>query len=812
MSDPLHDWTACQKADGRTATCFVEERPTTAVSPRLLIPAGTRRCYQLTRGCAVSESFTFQAETRQLLDIVANALYTDRHIFVRELVSNASDALEKLRHRQAAGDTIMEPEKELSITLTTDEAAGTLRIVDSGIGMSKQELMENIGTIAHSGSKAFVKKARESGMSGPDLETNLIGQFGVGFYSAFMVADEIVVYSKSADPEEPGHVWRSSGDGSFTIQPAEGLERGTVIDLKLKTTAREFSRPSTVEDIIKRYSNFVGYPIRLNSDQINTVSAIWAEPKHLVSEDDYLEFYRFKTGKEYSSPLLRLHFAADAPLELKALFYVPDVNEEGFGLGRARPGVDLYSRKVLIEAESKVMPEWLRFLRGVVDSEDIPLNISRESMQDTALMLRIKSVLTRRVLRFFEAEMRRDRATYEKFFSEFGAFLKEGVCSDVTYQSDIGRLLLFESSALPAGQLTTLDEYISRTMPGQDRIYYIVTPHRGLAEGSPYMEAFRGAGPGGRDIEVLYAYMSIDDFVFQQLGNFNGRKVVTAEASELGLSKDAAKRDSPAAGKSGTGKAGSAGEVGGGDATDAKDNGEPSESLEEHQVKELGQWLSQVALVGKVKEVRMSRRLRTTPAVVVDHESASVRRMMRMLDTQKRDSESPSAAEQVLPRQTLEINPDHPVITSLYRQRESQPSVAKAVAEQVFDNALIAAGLLDDARSMLPRLNVLLSTVMTSLGSKTTASTEDGAVAELDIGEDHAGAKKRFTPAKEAAFRESRDALEESLQEELLKGALLDEEVAEFAKQAQRDEAVEPEVLRVGPDGRLVEDLGERRS
>jgi TNF receptor-associated protein 1 len=712
----------------------------------------------------VEESHKFQAETRQLLDIVAGALYTDRHIFVRELVSNCSDALEKLRHRTAAGDPVMESARGMQIRISTNEADNTFVIEDDGIGMSHDELIENIGTIAHSGSKAFLRKATEAGLDKTSLGHNLIGQFGVGFYSAFMVADSITVYSRSADETQPGHVWRSVGDGTFTIRTADGLERGTKIVLKLKNNAREFASAKTVEDIIKRYSNFVGFPIYLNEVQVNTVAAIWTEPKHTVSEEQYLQFYRFKSGQEYATPQMRLHFFADAPISMRALLYVPELNEEGFGLGRMRPGVDLYSRKVLIEAESRILPEWLRFLKGVVDSEEIPLNISRESMQDTALMLRIKAVLTRRILRFLEGEMRRDRKQYEGFFSEFGMFLKEGVCSDPTYQADIGRLMLFESSALPAGQLTTLDEYIARCPPGQDKLYYLVAPHRGLAESSPYMEAFKGAGSDKRDVEVLFAYSSIDDFVFQQLGQHNGRQVVTAEAGDLGLSTPPSKEPEPAQSESDT----------------------PAR-LSDSQVAELGEWLSSVALKGKIKEVRPSARLRTTPAVVVDHESASVRRMMKIMDASKRDAESPSAADQVLARQTLEVNPSHPIIRSMWSLRDKQPSIAKATAEQVFDNALIAAGLLDDARTMLPRLNKILETMLSVSASEAT----------VDIGSDHAGLSKRFVEPQEEAFLASRDIAEEVLQEELLKQA-----------KAAPVQEEEPEVLRVGPDGRLMGKAG----
>lgn len=227
--------------------------------------------------------------------------------------------------------------------------------------------------------------------------------------------------------------------------------------------------------------------------QVNTVQAIWTMSKQDVSDQQYDDFFKFKTKRRHGEQMYRLHFASDAPIELKGLFYIAEMHDEAFGLGRQSPGVDLYSRKVLIEPESRVLPEWLRFVHGVVDSEDIPLHISRESMQDTAMMMRIKSVLTRRILRFLEQEMRKDRKQYQSFFQEYGNFLKEGICSDAAYQSDIARLMLFESSALPAGELTTLDEYISRAKPGQEKIIYLVAPHRGLAEASPYMEAFRGS-------------------------------------------------------------------------------------------------------------------------------------------------------------------------------------------------------------------------------------------------------------------------------------------------------------------------------
>lgn len=396
--------------------------------------------------------------------------------------------------------------------------------------------------------------------------------------------------------------------------------------------------------------------------------------------------------------------------------------QEGFGLGRQRPGVDLYSRKVLIEPESKIMPEWLRFMQGVVDSEDIPLNVSREFMQDSALMRRIRTVLTRRVLRFLETEMKRNRKGYEKFFAEHGTYLKEGACAEQIYQNDIGKLLLFESSEMPAGKLTTLDEYVSRTAPGQSQIYYLVAPHRGLAEKSPYMESFKANKTNGnQSTEVLYLYQPIDDFVMDNLKAYNGRQLITIESSDIKMNHI----DQQAV-----------------DKETAKDKEESAQAaaplpgvssrLAEHQVRQLSDWLMNTALPRRLKAVKASSRLVSTPAVITDHESSSMRRMMRMLDMQQRDSEAPRSEESMLPKQTLEINPSHPVICRLHALSKSQPTVAILVAEQLFDNTLMAAGLMDDSRTMLPRLTSLMETLLGSVIERDAASAGGRIGVDLD--------------------------------------------------------------------------------
>ena len=419
---------------------------------------------------------TFQAETLSLLDIVSNALYTEREVFLRELLSNASDALEKLRHRQTAGDAICAPEEPLEIRIETDAENGTLTISDTGIGMSKDELVMNLGTIARSGSKNFVKTVKESGASSSEAASGIIGQFGVGFYSAFMVGETVTVESRGSDVGSVPHVWRSDrATGKYTINALEetaaaadadadaGVRappaRGSRVVITLKDDAREYGDSERVKKVIQKYSNFVNFPIRVNGEVANSVRALWTMDKSELDDEQYNEFYRFISGNAHDTPLQRLHFKADAPLDIKALLFVPSFHNEKFGMARLEPGVALYSRKVLIEAAPEdLLPSWLRFVRGVIDSEDVPLSVSREKAQDRALIRKLRDVVTRKLLRHLDEVLRKQPEVYRAFFKEFGVFLKEGACQDYDNMAQIAKLLLFESSALGSGELTTLDE------------------------------------------------------------------------------------------------------------------------------------------------------------------------------------------------------------------------------------------------------------------------------------------------------------------------------------------------------------------
>jgi TNF receptor-associated protein 1 len=607
------------------------------------------------------QTFEFQAEIKQLLDIVIHSLYTEKEIFVRELISNASDALEKLRHTQLTEKEIHDDKLEPEINVTTDDKAKRITIQDFGIGMTREELVRNLGTIAHSGSKAFLKALGE----GAQKNSNLIGQFGVGFYSAFMVAKSVKVYARSWRKDEPGHVWSSEGAGSYTIEPSEGERRGAKIVIELKDDCAEFAQDWRMKEILERYSAFVSAPITLNGKRVNTVQALWLRNKSEVKEEEYTEFYKFQ-AHAHDEPRLRLHFSADAPLTINALLFTPKENTEKLGFSRLEPSVALYCRKVLIDAKPKdLLPEWLRFLKGVVDSEDLPLNISRETMQDKSLVEKLNRVITKRFLKFLEEEARNRAEGYDAFYKEFGVFLKEGAALDFTHKEQLVKLLRFESSLTEKGKTTSLADYVSRMNSEQKEVYYLVGPSRAAIESGPYLEGFKA-----RNLEVLLCYEAVDEYVMNNVREFDGRKLTAADHADVKLA------DLP----------------------------KPEGSLGEKEIKDLSKWL-QDTLGERVAEVRSSDRLVDSPVLALNADKFMSPHMRRMMKAMNRDG-----ADTPL-RVNLEFNPRHAVIKRLFETHTGNPDRAKLVAEQLLDNALIAAGLLEDPTSMVARLNKLLESV-----------------------------------------------------------------------------------------------------
>ena len=602
----------------------------------------------------------FQAEVKQVLDIVIHSLYTDKEVFIRELVSNASDALEKLRYIQLTGKDIYDENLPLEINIRTDDKENTITIEDHGVGMTEDELVENLGTIAHSGSKAFLKAVAESG----GVSETLIGQFGVGFYSVFMAADSVELYTHNWEKSGKSLLWKSDGGGGYEIEAVQGERRGTKIIVRLKEDAKEFSDAGRVKGVLTHYSSFVQFPIMLNGEQINKIRPIWMRSKGDISDEEYNEFYKFQADA-FGDPLYRLHFSSEAPLDINALIFVPGENPERWGFGKTDPGVSLYCRKILIDTKPEgLLPDWLRFLKGVVDSADLPLNISRETMQDSALAKRIGQVITGRFIKMLEDESKKDPGKYDEFYKQFGIFLKEGVVSDFKNAGQLAKLLRYESSATEKGGLTTLEDYITRMKDGQDEVYYLYSPGRDMIEAGPHLEAFRARG-----LEVLYLYEPVDEFVMTSLGKFEGKTLVSADNADMDL------------GAAGPGE----------------------DALAEADANDLCGWIKET-LGDSVNEVGVSTRLVDSPAIALNADKFMTPSMRRMMKAVKKDADVKYSVN-------LEINAGHKLIKNLSVLKGKDPDTARLVVEQIFDNALIAAGYLEDPRSMVDRLYRILERV-----------------------------------------------------------------------------------------------------
>ncbi len=602
---------------------------------------------------AKTEKHSFQAEVQQLLDIVINSLYTDKEIFVRELVSNASDSLEKLRHLQLTEKKVFDPKLDLEINITTDDTANTITIADYGVGMTREELAENLGTIAHSGSKAFLKAMSDSNQK----EANLIGQFGVGFYSAFMVSDDVKVYTHSWNEDSEHLCWSSDGKTGYEIEESEGERRGAKIVIKLKEGCEEFAKASRVEEILKQYSSFVPFPVNLNGERVNKIEALWLKNKKEISDEEYTEVYKF-TSHAFDDPRYRMHFSADVPIAINSLLFVPKNNPEQFGGGQVDPGVALYCKNVLIDAQPKgLLPEWLRFLKGVIDSEDLPLNISRETMQDSALVQKLNALITKRFMKFLDKESQ-DEEKYAEFYEQFSRYLKEGVVMDFTHREQLAGLLRFESSMEEKGKLTKLQAYIDRMKDGQEEIYYQIGTNREAIEAAPYLEAFKSRG-----LEVLFLYDAVDDYLMGSLHEYKEKKLVSIDRDDVKLE-------------------------------DAPDEGE-GEPLDEEKFTKLCEWMKD-HLGERVDEVRKGSRLVDSPVMALNADPMMTPQMRHMMKSMGQDM-PPSKVH-------LELNPKHELVKRLAAAKDAKPELATMIADQVFDNAMISAGLLEDSKDLVPRI------------------------------------------------------------------------------------------------------------
>jgi molecular chaperone HtpG len=611
------------------------------------------------------ETKEFQAEVKKMLDIVIHSLYTEKDIFLRELISNAADALEKFRHQRLLVEEVFDSHVPMEISISVDQEKKTITITDTGVGMDRGELEANLGTIAHSGSKTFLSQLSESDRK----DLSLIGQFGVGFYAAFMVAGKVTVKSRSYRMDDMGHEWISEGEGSYTISMCPGIRRGTSVILELKDDAQQYADEETIRRIIKQYSSFVPFPIKVDGKEVNTVQALWTRNKSEIKEEEYGEFYKY-IATAVDEPLTRLHFSTDAPLAINALLFIPRENLETLGFGRMDPGVNLYCQRVLIEQHSKnILPEWLRFVKGIIDSEDLPLNISRQALQDSTLVMKINKIVTKKLLKHLEELAKSEPETYENFWQTFGIFIKEGAISDYTHRDGIAPLLRFESSGTEPGKTTSLAEYIERMRAEQKEVYYINGPSREAIEAGPYLEAFRK-----RNLEVLYTFEAIDDFALNHIGEFQDKKLVSADRSNLELPKGEVPEEA------------------------APEPGE--ERLEGTAVESLTKWMKDV-LGPKVNEVVDSKRLTESPAIIVNPQgfiTSSMERVMR----------ASGQGLQSFGSKNLEINSAHSLIKGLNALREKDEPFARSVVEQIYDNTMIQAGLVVDPRTMVERTYSLL--------------------------------------------------------------------------------------------------------
>ncbi len=624
------------------------------------------------------KTYKFKAEIKQLLDILAKSLYTNREIFVRELISNASDALDKVRFESIRGTEIYQPENDFEIRIDLDKDKKKITITDSGIGMTKDELITNIGTIAHSGSMDFLKKVSENESQGPSL----IGQFGVGFYSVFMAAHQVVVTTRSYLKDEHAWQWSSDGSGTYKIEPVDYAPRGTKIEVFLKDDAEEFCEKYRVENVIKTYSNFVPFPIKLDGKQINKISAIWREPKSSVKEKDYKEFFKFFANSA-EDPIDWLHFSADAPIQLHALLFFPKTNYEILGFSPQEHGVSLFVKRVLIQNDNKdLMPKYLRFVRGVVDTEDLPLNISRETLQEITTIVKIKNLLIKRILGHLSDMAQNEKEKYLAFWKEFGRILKEGYM-DFSNQEKIVSLFRFNSSDLEKeNDLCSLDDYIERMKSGQRDIYYLTSASREAAGKNPHLEIFKKKG-----IEVLYSFDPIDEFVLSGIMKYKDKKIVSADQVEMDALKDVK----------------AVAEVEEKNKDKAKDKSQKADQ------KELEKLCTRIKnILGKqVEEVRLSERLTDSPAVLVSADGAMSAQMSRILQVINKDA--PPA------KKNMEINADHDLIKNFLAifQKNPKDETLSNYVNQLFQALMLQDGYLMDPHKMVSGIQSLLSEAST---------------------------------------------------------------------------------------------------
>lgn len=609
---------------------------------------------------ATPEQFEYRAEMKQLLHLIVHSLYTHREIFLRELISNASDALNKVRFRMLTDRNVVDPDAALQITITADSEAQTLTIADTGIGMTKKDLVERIGTVASSGTLAFLEEVRQSDKP---IDGQLIGQFGVGFYAAFMVADTITIETRHADPDSPAWRWTSDGGGQFTIEPIDRTARGTTITLHLKDDADEFAQEFRVRQIIQKYSNFVDFPIFLGGSQANKVKALWRKPKGEITDEELNEFYKF-ISNDYTDPLGHLHLHIEGMVAFRALLFIPATAPPGLFREEYQRRLHLYAAGVFIQDDCEaLLPEYLRFVSGVVDTEDLPLNVSREVTQQSPVLRKINQILTSKVLDLLAEWAADEPETYTTFFTHYGSLFKLGLNADPGNQAKILDLVRFESTHTDAGTVTSLQGYVDRMAEGQAAIYYALGEHRETLERSPNLEYFQK-----NDLEVLLLTDPVDVFTVPYLDGYRETPFQSVEQADLDLEQDAEAQQ---------------------------------EALTTDETEALLARFKQV-LGDQVEDVVASKRLVASAATLVRGDKGLDVQMERMMKMMQQEV-APSA-------KVLEVNPAHPLIKNLARllREEAQASVLDASIRQLYEGALLLDGNLAQPAAFVERMTDLM--------------------------------------------------------------------------------------------------------
>jgi molecular chaperone HtpG len=633
----------------------------------------------------LTETFQFQAETKQLLDLMIHSLYTSKEIFLRELISNASDALDRLRFDALLKPELMGDDINLEIRLATDREARTLTVSDNGIGMSRDEVITNIGTIAQSGTRKLREKIKE-GASEEKL-AEMIGQFGVGFYSSFMVADRVSILTRSAG-EETATLWESDGQGQYTLSETHKASRGTAVTLHLKAADPEngiedFTDKWVLSRIVKRYSDFISYPIvfktgrdeaeafeasAVEDEILNSQKPIWSRPQSELTESEYTEFYKY-LSHDLEEPLHVLSAKAEGLIEYQSLVFIPAKAPFDLYYHAAESGLRLYARGVLVmETCPDLLPRYLRFIKGLVDCADLPLNISRQMLQQERQLSQIRKWLTKKILDALQSMHLNDEEKYLRFWGQFGRAMKEGVGSDYDNKDKLVSLLLFESSQ-DAEKLSTLASYVSRMKEGQQEIFYITGESRSVVEHSPHLEAFKAKG-----YEVLFLVDPVDELVVQYLPEYEGKKLksISKGTVKLGNEEEQAQAEK-----------------------ELKERTEETSALLQYLQKSLDEY---------IKEVRLTNRLTTSPVCLVGSDLDYSPQMERLLQmgTNGRPKQ----------RRIMELNPDHEVFAKLlerFRKDEADSALAK-YGELLLGYAMLAEG------SELPdrvRFNSLISELIT---------------------------------------------------------------------------------------------------